>query len=68
MSLCSLALATGLTAKPPGSKECFPNGKERPMEEKLKYATPMGKPILKNFSGAPATNDRSADGQKNEIY
>ena len=34
MSLCSPAVASGSTARPPGTKKCSPDGKERPMAEK----------------------------------
>ena len=38
------------------------------MVEQLEYATPMGNSILESLSGTPATNDRSANNQENEIY
>ena len=68
MSLCSPAVATEPTTRPPGTKKGSPTVKERPMDERLEYANPMEFPILKNASGAPATNDRCTDNQETEIH
>ena len=68
MSLCGPAVATRSTARPPGTKKGSPNAKERPMDERLEYATPMGSPILKNMSGAFATNGRCTNEEEMQIH
>ncbi len=68
MSLSMPEAGLGSITRPLGTMEDSPNGKGRPMGKNQECALPMGSSTLTTLHGTPATNDRCANDQENELY
>ncbi len=68
MSLCGPAVASGLTARPPGHKKRPPSTMESPMEEKRVDSSSTKELILGILLAAPVTNDRCTNHDEAKCY